>query len=304
MPTIGLIGCGRWGQFVLRDLLSLGARVTVVATGDHARLAAETGAAQVVGSTRELPRVEGIIVVTPTSTHADVIEALLPRGVPIFCEKPLCDNADRAVRLAAAGRDHVFVMDKWRYHRGVTELASIARSGELGPVVGLRTTRIGYSHVYTDTDCVWTLLPHDMSIGVEILGQLLTPRSAVADLAGQRVLGLVSISSADGGPWHVAEISARSPVQQRVVTLLCRDGSAILQDAYADHIVIAENPPPDGTKAEPRKTRRPVVDKMPLLMELAAFIEHVTGGPPPKSSVREAADAVKTILQIRRLAGI
>jgi len=304
MPRIGLVGCGRWGRLVLRDLLSLGVGVTVVATGEHARLAAEAGATQVVGSTRDLPRVDGIVVVTPTSTHADVIEALLPRGVPIFCEKPLCDNAARAARLAAAGRDLVFVMDKWRYHRGVTELALIARSGEFGPVVGLRTTRIGYSHHYADTDCVWTLLPHDLCIAVEILGQLPTPRSAVADLTGQRVLGLVSISSADGGPWHVAEISVRSPLRQRVVTLLCRDGTAMLQDAYADHIVIADNPPPDGTKAEPRKTRRPIADEMPLLAELAAFIEHVTGGPPPRSSVREAADAVKTISEIRRLAGI
>jgi hypothetical protein len=101
----------------------------------------------------------------------------------------------------------------------------------------------------------------------------------------------------------VAEISARSPVRQRVVTLLCRDGSAILQDAYADHIVIAE-PATGRHQSRAAQDAASVVDKMPLLMELAAFIEHVTGGPPPKSSVREAADAVKTILQISRLAGI
>jgi hypothetical protein len=66
--------------------------------------------------------------------------------------------------------------------------------------------------------------------------------------------------------------------------------------------VIVENPPPDGPKAEPRKMHRPIVEEMPLLAEFAAFLQHVTGGPPPKSSVREAAEAVKAISEIKRLA--
>ena len=37
--NIGLVGCGRWGRFILRDLLSLGVSVSVVARGDDAGLA-------------------------------------------------------------------------------------------------------------------------------------------------------------------------------------------------------------------------------------------------------------------------
>jgi hypothetical protein len=68
--------------------------------------------------------------------------------------------------------------------------------------------------------------------------------------------------------------------------------------------VMIANPPPDCTIAEPRTMRRPIPVEMPLLAELAAFIEHLDGGPPPKSSAAEAAEAVATIAQIRRLAGI
>jgi predicted dehydrogenase len=285
-------------------LLSLGAEVAVVATGERAVLAGKAGAAPVVGRLRDLPDVEGIVVVTPTSTHADVIDALLPRGVPIFCEKPLCDDAVRAERLATAGRDRVFVMDKWRYHPGILALAAMARSGEFGPVVGLRTTRIDYSHPYSDTDCVWTLLPHDLAIALEIFGKLPTPRSAVADRANGRLLGLTAFLSFDAGPWHIAEISARALAQHRMITLLCRDASAILQDSYADHLVVLENPPPDGVKAAPRTTPRPIPQDMPLLAELDAFIRYLGGGPPPKSSVQDAADMVRTIAEVRRLAGV
>jgi predicted dehydrogenase len=301
--NIGLVGCGRWGRLILRDLLSLGVAVSVVARGDDARRAGEAGA-RVVSRIDDLPAVEGIVVATPTSTHADVIEALLPRGVPIYCEKPLCDDADRARRLAVAGRGRLFVMDKWRYHLGVLALADIARSGELGPAVGLRTRRVGFGHTHPDTDCIWTLLPHDLVIAHEIFGRVLTPIAAVADRAGQEIMGLTAMSAAESGPWHTAEIGIRSPQRRRSVTLLCRDGAATLQDAYADHLVIVANPPADGTGTDPRLTRRPLKVEMPLLAELSAFIGFLNGGPPPKSPADEAAQTVATIVQLRRLAGL
>jgi predicted dehydrogenase len=301
--NIGLVGCGRWGRLILRDLLSLGVAVNVVAKGEDARRAGEAGA-QVVSRIDDLPVVEGIVVATPTSTHADVIEALLPRGVPIYCEKPLCDDADRARRLAAAGHGRLFVMDKWRYHLGVLALANIARSGELGPAVGLRTRRVGFGHIHADTDCIWTLLPHDLVIAHEIFGRVLTPIAAVADCAGKEVMGLTAMSAAESGPWHTAEIGIRSPERRRSVTLLCRDGVAMLQDAYADHLVIIANPPPDGMEADPRVSRRPLKVEMPLLAELSAFVGFLNGGPPPKSPAEEAARTVATIVQLRRLAGL
>ena len=132
---------------ILRDLLSLGATVSVVATGDDARLRQEAGAQAVAGSLDDLPARDGLVVATPTITHADVIEALLPRGMPIYCEKPLCDDAGRARRLAAAGRDRLVVMDKWRYHLGVLALAAIVRSGELGRVwVAHHARRLRHGH--------------------------------------------------------------------------------------------------------------------------------------------------------------
>ena len=96
----------------------------------------------------------------------------------------------------------------------------------------------------------------------------------------------------------------RSPERRRTVTLLCRDGVAILEDSYADHLVIIANPPRDGAEAEPRMTRRPLKVEMPLLAELSAFIGFLNGGPPPKSPAEEAAETVATIVQLRRLSGI
>ncbi|MCK6449727.1 MAG: Gfo/Idh/MocA family oxidoreductase [Alphaproteobacteria bacterium] len=303
MLRIGLIGCGRWGRHILRDLLSLGASVSVVTRQADGAELLRAGAAAVADSVAALPPVDGFVVATPTSTHAAVIESL-PAGAPIFCEKPLCDDAGRARRLLEIARDRLFVMDKWRYHEGVLALAAVARAGELGPVLGLRTTRVGWGHDYADVDCVWTLLPHELGIAREILGRALPPRGAVADRNADGVLGMVAIMADAGGPWHVAEIGARSPERQRTVTLLCRDGSARLTDAYADHIELIPSPPANGKADALPPTKRPIAVTMPLLAELKVFVDHVRGGPPPKSAAAEGAAAVETIAALRRLAGI
>ena len=176
-----MVGCGNWGKYILRDLVSLDCRVTVATRSESSKAAAvDGGAIGVVGSVADLPPVDGIVVATPTATHAEVTEQALERRVPVFVEKPLTDDVDDAERLAAAAPDRLFVMDKWRYHPGIELLGEIARSGELGRVVGLRTTRVGWGNPHDDVDMVWILAPHDLSIALEILGSVPPPRSAVA----------------------------------------------------------------------------------------------------------------------------
>lgn len=298
---IGLVGCGRWGQFILRDLVSLGCEVTVVARSAVTAQRALAGqAAAVVNSVAELPHVDGAVVATPTSTHAAVIEELLERGVPIFTEKPLCADATSAARLARLAPDYLFVMDKWRYHPGVEMLAAIARSEELGPVLGLRTTRAQWGSPHLDVDGIWILAPHDLSIALEVLGQLPAPRGATIERVGGLATGLVGLLGSE--PWFVCEVSTRYPAYRREIRLHCRAGVAILDDGYSAHLQIARYSGPHETKAEIE--RRPISTELPLLRELRAFVEHLNGGPPPRSSAAEGAALVATIATLRALAGL
>ncbi len=140
MPAanIALVGCGQWGRLILRDLRVLGADVVVVDSAVISReWALANGARLAVASVRELPVVAGLIVATPAATHADVLGALLDRRVPILVEKPFTTDVASAERLAAQAGGRLFVGHVWRYHPAIELLGSIARSGELGPVLRL-----------------------------------------------------------------------------------------------------------------------------------------------------------------------
>jgi prephenate dehydrogenase len=83
-PRIGLVGFGRWGRNILRDLRALACPVSVVVRGDRGP-AREAGAATTVSSIEELRGVDGAVVSTPTSTHAEVTERVrevLGHGCP------------------------------------------------------------------------------------------------------------------------------------------------------------------------------------------------------------------------------
>jgi predicted dehydrogenase len=292
-PRVALVGCGRWGRHILRDLRSLDCEVPVVARSAASReRAREGGAAEIVDSIGSLREVDGVVVATPTSTHAEVVEEALALGVPVYVEKPLTADLASARRLAEAAPDRLFVMDKWRYHPGVRELARIARSRELGEVVGIHSRRVTLGHRYSDVDTVWIHAPHDLVIALEILGELPAPRHAVPELVNGELAGLTAICGE--APWVVIEVSTLAPAHRRELRLVCEGGVAQLDGGYANSVVVARAGAIDADSAE----HRPVGDEMPLLAELRAFVEHLEGGPPPLSS---AADGVAVVAVVEEM---
>ena len=144
-----------------------------------------------------LPAVDGIIVATPAVTHFDIVSALIRRAVPVLVAKPFTTDTAEAELLARQGAGRLFVGHTWRYHPGVQLLGEIARSGEIGPIVGLRRTRTNWTSPRTDVDSIWNLAPHDLTLAIEILGGIPEARSAVAELHDGRAVGMTALLGDD-----------------------------------------------------------------------------------------------------------
>ncbi|MEL7160743.1 MAG: Gfo/Idh/MocA family oxidoreductase [Bacteroidota bacterium] len=297
---IALIGGGIWGAKILRDLRALGAVVTVYETNSDREPALLTlGAAAVRGG---LPTNagdwDGFIVATPSSTHRSVLEVLLPLHRPIFVEKPLTTNYADAAALAPIAHERVFLMHVWRYHAGILALAEIARSGELGEVLGLRSTRANWTSPRRDTDSLWNLAPHDLTIALAVLGQIPEPRATVLEKHAGTVRGAVMLLG--HAPYAVFEVSNRYERKEREVRLHCREGVAVLRDERVDYLSIYRgdaDQPAVGLAEE----RRPFAGPSPLLAELTEFLEYLAGGPPPRCDFAEGLAVVRTLHQLELL---
>jgi predicted dehydrogenase len=297
MP-IGLIGCGRWGRHVLRDLVTLGCAVHVAVRSEASvATAREGGAASVVPDVESLPDVAGIVVTTPTSTHAELAERALARGVPVYVEKPLSSDLAAAERLVALAGDRLFVMDKWRYHPAIAELARMARAEEFGPVQSIHARRVSDVHRYgDDQDTVWCHAPHDLAIALEVLGTLPPARAAVEEWMGGERVGL--IATLGGPPWVNVEVSCVAPGHRRELRVVFAGAAVTLDGGWAEELRIVRSPH-EGHEAE----LRPTPGELPLLAELRAFVEHAAGGPPPRSTAADALEIVRRIAELGALAG-
>lgn len=304
MTVVGLVGCGRWGKNIVRDLRSLGVAVHVADIAAEARAnALAHGAASVCTQVDELPSADGYIVAAPTIWHADIAETLLARGRPVFVEKPLSQDVTRARALFALAPERLFVMEKWRYHPGVEALAREAHSGALGDVLAVRTYRLGWELPHTDVDAAWILLPHDLSIAYEILGHLPPAHAAFANVPARPDLDMTAIlRDATGRCQVVSEISTRHPVVRRAVVVIGTRACAQLEGACEDRIQIMDTRRAGAPPADMREVRFDAA--MPLFRELEAFVSHLCGGPAPRSSAYEGLQVVERIATLRALAGL
>ena len=188
-------------------------------------------------------------------------------------------------------------MDKWRHHPGIEALREIARSGELGETVGVHCVRESWGSPHRDVDSLWIHLPHDLAIGLEVLGELPPPAAAVAEVTGGWPSGMTALLG--DHPWLAISHSANAPEHRRHTRLCGSTGSAWLAGGFEDHIVVARGHPGDA-----ELERRPISGEWPLLRELRSFVLHLRGGPPPRSSAAEGAAIVRRIAELRELAGL
>jgi myo-inositol 2-dehydrogenase / D-chiro-inositol 1-dehydrogenase len=145
---VAFLGAGRMGETHLRNLASVsGVRVRVVA--DPNLEAAERGrelcgADRAIANTEEAildPAVDAVIIVTPTDTHARLIETAVLAGKAVFSEKPIAlDLAEtkRVVDLINQKSAAVQLGFMRRYDPGYAEAKKRIDQGELGRIETFR----------------------------------------------------------------------------------------------------------------------------------------------------------------------
>ena len=299
---IGLIGCGNWGKYILRDLVALGCEVSVVARSENAlQNAVQYQAKAVFDSVEHLPIQDGYVVCTTSVTHYEIIQELTAKNpkTPIFVEKPLCTSVLEAQQLSQKLPDTLFVMDKWRYHTGILALKDLIQSEKYGKVIHISTKRLSRGTIHPDADTIWHLAPHDIAIAYELLGYLPEPAFARLDITHHEIRGMTACLGHSPCVW--IEVGDRHHKHFREVKVFFENAIVTLSDAYSEQLEIYNTQQLEHNQI-PVYEYLPFEIRMPLFDELAAFVEFLGGGPAPKSSVSEGKMIVETIEKLKTLA--
>ncbi|MBV9674167.1 MAG: Gfo/Idh/MocA family oxidoreductase [Verrucomicrobia bacterium] len=139
---VAFLGVGRMGEIHLRNLASIsGVKVLVVAdakldSAERGRrmIGAESASADIEGAI-QYPGVDAVIIVSPTDTHAQLIEASSMAGKAVFCEKPIAlDLAEtkRVVDVVLSRKTPIQLGFMRRYDPGYAAAKKKIDQGELG----------------------------------------------------------------------------------------------------------------------------------------------------------------------------
>lgn len=302
MTHVALIGCGRWGRLILRDLLKLGAEVEVAcltaATAEAARAAGATRAGTALPNPE---KIDAYVVATPAATHAAVLDVLVGTGRPIFVEKPMTTDAASARRLAELAPERLFVMDKWRHHPGIEAIRREAAAGSLGQVRAMRLSRWQWSSPHRDVTPLWVLAPHDLAIALHVLGRLPPLSHAMPVVPSRPELGFLAVL-ADEAAQVIVDVGVVETEHRRRVLVVGELATLELTDAYDDRLRLRRGAPGAVEAAE---SLLPISTELPLEAELASFLAHVRGeGPPPHSSAHDGALVVERLAEIEAALGL
>jgi predicted dehydrogenase len=146
---VGLIGAGMIGQghaYALR-LLAEDGEVRPVAVTDFSSDAVDAARKicpfeRVAPDARAViddPDVDAVVIVTPTTTHRDLVQAVVDARKPLLCEKPLATNFDivreMCATVAASGLTAQVGFHS-RFHPLINELVRLVITNELGAPMG------------------------------------------------------------------------------------------------------------------------------------------------------------------------
>ena len=110
--------------------------------------------------------IDAAIVVTPTSTHFELVTYLLKNDKNVFCEKPLCSNDEEAAALKQVAKEKKVVLQvghSERFHEAWDKLRD--RFQKLTPPFTVKINRVApFKGRATDVDVVQDLAIHDLDL--------------------------------------------------------------------------------------------------------------------------------------------
>lgn len=297
---VAVLGYGHLGKWhcqkveAHKDVAEFVAIVEKFPAGQEAAKAAHPGVKIVNDIKDVINDIDAAFVVTPTSTHFDLVKYLLENNKHVFCEKPVCSNDAEAAKLKeiATGKNVVLqVGHSERFHEAWEKLREKFQS--LPTPYSIRINRYApFKGRATDVDVVQDLGIHDL----DLLMYLFKSKPVAVSAHGYKIRtdkwdhASIDVQMENDCVAHVV-VGRNATKEVRDLEVVSRDGS-ILVDLFANKFSVAVSGKyDDGTFVKEEAYGK----RDHLLLEHKHFYESVQSGKPAIVHLKDGMNAVHLV---------
>jgi predicted dehydrogenase len=312
---IGIVGLGYWGPNLARNLSALedcelawccdadpvarehwqSVHPEVRFTADFEDLVAD-------------PDLDAIVITTPVPTHAPLAEMALRAGKHCFVEKPLAQDVAAALRVAELADEKGLVLMVGHllcYHPGVRHLQALIAGGELGDIRYLYSQRVNLGKIRADENALWSLGAHDVSVVLELAGEMPNEVSARGEAYVREGVDDVVFAYIrfDNGLAAHLHLSWLDPHKVRKLTVVGSERMATLDDMLTERKLTIWDKgfdmPEDGSgQWVPRSgaiSSPSIPNDEPLRLECEHFLECIASGRRPRTDGQAGVRVVRVL---------
>lgn len=299
---VGVVGVGHLGYHHARNYAALptAALAGVVDTNEERRnRAAQDFKVPGVATIEELLSlgVDAVSVATPTSSHFEVVMALLEAGKHVLVEKPIAPSLWQAEAMVSAAAAHGCLLQVGhieRFNGAVHALFSALKEPKF-----IECHRLSpFPMRGTDVSVVLDLMIHDLDIVLAMESSPVVSLDAVgvAVFSESEDIANARIRFASGCVANVT--SSRVSVDRMRKIRVFAENAYVSTDYSAQQVLVYRKKPgliPPGTNPMEHLSIEtlPVEKDEPLMLELTAFVEAVRDGRRPVVSGEDGIRALK-----------
>lgn len=314
---IGVVGAGYWGIRHVRVLSSLSGVEVSVIDRDPDRRAAAVEAHSVRRAVADLEEViedlDAVVVATPPTTHHPLAAAALRAGVHVLVEKPMAtslEEADDLLALAAERDLCLMVGHTFEFNPAVWALADAIADPAFGRVRYVNSARLNLGLYQPDTDVLWDLAPHDVSI----LNYILDAQPSAVSAWGLRLMGEHADVAYLSLRYEELDVSAKihvswlDPMKVRRTTVVGERSMAVYDDVSEERLRIYDKGIQPGAETEHQRGSGPPLSyrygdivspyidfREPLHLEDKAFVDAVRAKNPLLTNGSRGRDVVAVL---------
>lgn len=191
MIKLGLIGAGRWGRNYIRTIAGMqGVRLDLVASQNPETAKLVPEGCRVVSdwmTVAQAPGIQGLIIASPSSLHAEMAKPAIEVGLPVLIEKPITLSFAEASQLNLLAKERSSYVMVDHTHLFSPAFKALKELGyHLSHLKALWGEAGNYGPFRKDAGVLWDWGSHDVAMCLDLAGRM--PEQIKAKLVQDQVI--------------------------------------------------------------------------------------------------------------------